>query len=257
LILAQEAEPARKPRKQISGRIAQAIASLGAEPAKGLKLSIEGKQEQLDGSCIAPKDSKAGQLKLRNFATHGINTESKSGSSKRVGSDQMAKARENPRETSPKAKSVSPKMIDGIARWQSCLDVHSSQDQPLSVDKSKRVLSPTASSVNRNVNQQAKQLGPTCQNDHHIRKPAKSPTKENVQPASLEKHRLNEARIELDPIPYEKLKTMKAGSGIDTTKKELYLSDDDFYRVFQCSRTAFSAMKSWRQVAEKKKVGLF
>ena len=256
-ISVQEAEPRRKPRKQISGRIAQAIASLGAEPAKGLELSIEGKQDQFDTASIRVNDSKVGQTKLRNFTACDISTESKSGSSKREGSGRMAKEKENHRETSPRAKNVSPKMVDGIARWQSCLNAHSSQDQPFSVEKNIRALSPTTSSVNRNVNQQTTQLSPTCQKDHHKGKPVKSPSKENVQPASLEKHRFKEARIELDPIPYEKLKKMKAGSGIDTTKKELYLSDDDFYKVFQCSRTAFSAMKSWRQAAEKKKVGLF
>ncbi|PRW56496.1 actin binding [Chlorella sorokiniana] len=56
---------------------------------------------------------------------------------------------------------------------------------------------------------------------------------------------------------YEELKGMRAESGIDMTRKEDYLSDAEFRRVFKMDRSAFGDMKRWRQLEMKKDVGLF
>lgn len=220
-------------------------------------MSSQDKHRQSQGISFPAKDSQAARGTLGSHPTLCAIAESKS----RFGIMQdpalEPTGKENQRDVSPQAKNVSPKMIDGIARWQSRMDAISSRDQSGPIDKSSNILSPTTYSVNMKSIQPTTQNPSELRNDQDTWKFVKSPSKENEPPTSQDKGRSKQARAELDPIPYEKLKTMKAGSGIDTTKKEVYLSDDDFYKVFKCSRTAFSSMKSWRQVAEKKKVGLF
>ena len=44
---------------------------------------------------------------------------------------------------------------------------------------------------------------------------------------------------------------------VDRTKKEQHLSDEDFARAFQVSRSEFSAMALWKQAQLKKMAGLF
>lgn len=59
-------------------------------------------------------------------------------------------------------------------------------------------------------------------------------------------------------IPYHVLRTLKSSKdGIDMTRREAYLSHEEFHEVFGMSRPEFHALKSWRQVQLKKKVGLF
>lgn len=51
---------------------------------------------------------------------------------------------------------------------------------------------------------------------------------------------------------------LKAGGlDIDTTRKETYLSDDEFKEVFKMTRAEFNAMPAWKQANKKKETGLF
>ena len=58
-------------------------------------------------------------------------------------------------------------------------------------------------------------------------------------------------------ISYEELKQMRAESGIDMTRKELYLTEEEFVTVFEMEREAFLALPLWRQRMHKQRVGLF
>lgn len=46
-------------------------------------------------------------------------------------------------------------------------------------------------------------------------------------------------------------------NAIDMTSKELYLSDEEFIKVFKKDRAAFLAQPRWRQQLQKKEVGLW
>ena len=46
-------------------------------------------------------------------------------------------------------------------------------------------------------------------------------------------------------------------SDIDLTKRESYLREDDFARVFGLSKEAFGALPKWKQNARKKELKLF
>ena len=58
-------------------------------------------------------------------------------------------------------------------------------------------------------------------------------------------------------IPYEELKGLDASAGIEMERKEAYLSDADFERVFGMGKDAFGALAAWKRKDVKKKVGLF
>ena len=58
-------------------------------------------------------------------------------------------------------------------------------------------------------------------------------------------------------IPYEELKNLRAEDGIDMTRREAYLSAEEFVKVFDQTREQFNQLAGWRQLALKKKVGLF
>lgn len=45
--------------------------------------------------------------------------------------------------------------------------------------------------------------------------------------------------------------------GVDPTKKEQYLSDQDFESVFKMTKAQFNELKAWKQMDAKKKVGLY
>lgn len=53
------------------------------------------------------------------------------------------------------------------------------------------------------------------------------------------------------------IKTDNLPSGVDPARKEVHLVDSEFQDVFKMSRDAFDDLPQWRQVALKKKVGLF
>ena len=58
-------------------------------------------------------------------------------------------------------------------------------------------------------------------------------------------------------IPYETLKEMRAEDGIDMTRKECYLSSEEFQSCFNQDLEAFNKLPMWRRILLKKKVGLF
>jgi len=55
----------------------------------------------------------------------------------------------------------------------------------------------------------------------------------------------------------EQLKSMSAEDGIDCARKPAYLTDADFAATFGMSRGDFAALPTWKQVAAKKRAGLF
>ena len=50
---------------------------------------------------------------------------------------------------------------------------------------------------------------------------------------------------------------MGKADGIDPTKKENYLDDAEFEKLFAMARAAFGELKLWKQQDLKKKVGLY
>jgi hypothetical protein len=69
------------------------------------------------------------------------------------------------------------------------------------------------------------------------------------------------AEVKIKPgeqtFDYDTLKGMRGDSGIDMTKKEAYLSDADFEKVFGKPRGEWAAQPAWRQQMAKKQVGLW
>jgi len=60
--------------------------------------------------------------------------------------------------------------------------------------------------------------------------------------------------------PVEKLKIkdpMSLPPGIDPTKKEIYLTMDDFQNTFGMSYKQYQSLPKWKQTQLKQKVGLF
>eukprot|EP00271_Cylindrocystis_brebissonii_P001187 TRINITY_DN11491_c0_g1_i1.p1 TRINITY_DN11491_c0_g1~~TRINITY_DN11491_c0_g1_i1.p1 ORF type:complete len:971 (+),score=225.24 TRINITY_DN11491_c0_g1_i1:170-3082(+) len=62
-----------------------------------------------------------------------------------------------------------------------------------------------------------------------------------------------------DSIPYERLilDSTDPAPGIDTTKRESYLSDADFVRFMKSSKEEFYALPKWKQDQKKRLVSLF
>ncbi|KAK9865537.1 hypothetical protein WJX84_002412 [Apatococcus fuscideae] len=60
-----------------------------------------------------------------------------------------------------------------------------------------------------------------------------------------------------DFVEYEALKAMNAEAGLDMTRKEDYLNDENFLKVFGQDRSSFKTMPRWRQQMAKKQHGLF
>lgn len=58
-------------------------------------------------------------------------------------------------------------------------------------------------------------------------------------------------------IPYEDLKRITTDSGIDTTSKETYLCDEEFYEIFGMNKEEFALLPRWKQVNLKKSKELF
>lgn len=58
-------------------------------------------------------------------------------------------------------------------------------------------------------------------------------------------------------FPCESLKGMGKSDGIDPTKKENYLDDVEFEKLFAMTRAAFGELKLWKQQDLKKKAGLY
>ena len=58
-------------------------------------------------------------------------------------------------------------------------------------------------------------------------------------------------------IALDELLVMDGGSGLDLSKKESYLSNEQFEEVFGMTRGKFDALAEWKRKDAKKKVGLF
>ena len=55
----------------------------------------------------------------------------------------------------------------------------------------------------------------------------------------------------------EQLQISSCPEGIDMTRREQYLSDEEFNTVFSMSKDAFNALPKWKRIRAKKEVGLF
>ena len=55
----------------------------------------------------------------------------------------------------------------------------------------------------------------------------------------------------------EQLQINTCPQGIDMTRREQYLSDEEFNTVFSMSKDAFNALPKWKRIRAKKEVGLF
>ena len=58
-------------------------------------------------------------------------------------------------------------------------------------------------------------------------------------------------------LPYETLRDTKNPEGVDVTRKEMYLEDDVFKRLFNMDKTAFLTLPKWKRDDAKRKHGLF
>ena len=62
----------------------------------------------------------------------------------------------------------------------------------------------------------------------------------------------------LNITTFYSLEELKAGmDGVDLTKREQYLSPEDFESMFGMSKEEFNGLRKWKQQLLKKKVGLF
>lgn len=55
---------------------------------------------------------------------------------------------------------------------------------------------------------------------------------------------------------YEELKNKRNIEGLDSNRLELYLSDEEFERVFQSNKEQFKALPLWKQNTKKRQLGL-
>jgi len=58
-------------------------------------------------------------------------------------------------------------------------------------------------------------------------------------------------------LSYEVLKRRPLPAGLDRTKLETYLSDEEFETVFKSTRAQFAKLPVWKQKATKNELGLF
>ncbi|GAX81454.1 hypothetical protein CEUSTIGMA_g8883.t1 [Chlamydomonas eustigma] len=61
----------------------------------------------------------------------------------------------------------------------------------------------------------------------------------------------------VDTIPYEELVKLRLEDGIDPTRKEDYLTDEEFLKVFSVEREKFKKLPDWKRQLKKKEVSLF
>ncbi|GLI58574.1 hypothetical protein VaNZ11_000201 [Volvox africanus] len=60
-----------------------------------------------------------------------------------------------------------------------------------------------------------------------------------------------------DFVSYVELQRLRVEDGIDATRKEDYLNDEEFLEIFGMDRDAFKKQPAWRQAQAKKKANLF
>ena len=87
-------------------------------------------------------------------------------------------------------------------------------------------------------------------------KPAAAAAPERVTAATVQAASSAAVPVGSKTFTYDELKGNKA-VGIDITKKEQYLSDAEFQKVFGMSKADFGKLQGWKQVDAKKKQGLF
>eukprot|EP01023_Acetabularia_acetabulum_P035871 TRINITY_DN3388_c0_g1_i10.p1 TRINITY_DN3388_c0_g1~~TRINITY_DN3388_c0_g1_i10.p1 ORF type:complete len:596 (+),score=158.97 TRINITY_DN3388_c0_g1_i10:132-1919(+) len=91
----------------------------------------------------------------------------------------------------------------------------------------------------------------------------KQTTQEPIAPPAISAPELSGKPITLsrlpgqEEIPYDELKELKLEDGIDPSRKELYLSDDEFQKVFKMDKDDFAELPKWKQQSQKKSLGLF
>ncbi|EAR90820.1 LIM domain protein (macronuclear) [Tetrahymena thermophila SB210] len=91
------------------------------------------------------------------------------------------------------------------------------------------------------------------QNDNNASLKVEEPKKETIPNTSSS----NQSEpISYKVIPYSVL-TSNPPSDVDFTKKEVYLSDQEFHKIFQMNKQEFAALKAWRQKELKQKHKLF
>jgi hypothetical protein len=79
-------------------------------------------------------------------------------------------------------------------------------------------------------------------------------------PFRFQRHQPGESVMDINAtryVPYERLKRLPRLAGLDPTRLESYLSDEDFVVVFGFTRQRFYALKRWRQDILKKEKHLF
>eukprot|EP01024_Parvocaulis_polyphysoides_P040084 TRINITY_DN3640_c0_g4_i2.p1 TRINITY_DN3640_c0_g4~~TRINITY_DN3640_c0_g4_i2.p1 ORF type:complete len:918 (-),score=215.37 TRINITY_DN3640_c0_g4_i2:1688-4390(-) len=91
----------------------------------------------------------------------------------------------------------------------------------------------------------------------------KQTQQEPITPPQISAPELSGKPIELnkipgqDEIPYDELKDLKLEDGIDPSRKELYLSDDEFQKLFKMDKDDFQGLPKWKQQNLKKGLHLF
>uniref|UniRef100_A0A7S3VK74 HP domain-containing protein n=1 Tax=Dunaliella tertiolecta TaxID=3047 RepID=A0A7S3VK74_DUNTE len=60
-----------------------------------------------------------------------------------------------------------------------------------------------------------------------------------------------------DHIKYEELILLRLEDSIDVTRKEDYLSQEEFEKVFEMTRETYEKLPGWKRVQAKKRVHLF
>jgi hypothetical protein len=79
-----------------------------------------------------------------------------------------------------------------------------------------------------------------------------------VEDASIEKEKAPQDSSHIDNVTlYSLSDLMVPKDGVDWAKREIYLKDDEFLLHFEMDKTAFHKLPKWKQVAAKKKVGIF
>eukprot|EP00775_Hariotina_reticulata_P013017 gene13017-13146_t len=61
----------------------------------------------------------------------------------------------------------------------------------------------------------------------------------------------------VDEVPYEQLVGLRLEDGIDVTRKEEYLSAEDFKKVIGLDQEAYSKLPQWKKLQIKRQVNLF
>jgi hypothetical protein len=96
----------------------------------------------------------------------------------------------------------------------------------------------------------------------YLHKMEQAKIEQGKREAELKQHALAKFQPKyLDPeehiFPYSEMKGKNCPQGVDPTIKELYLSDEDFEKVFKMDYDQFSALPKFKKTQLKKQVDLF